>query len=48
MHERDDVGQQQGCRYVISEDLPHGQQIDSVQILNPFPVRPEVRGGRGE
>ena len=34
--------QQQGCRYVISEDLPHGQQIDSVQILNPFLVGPEV------
>lgn len=34
--------QQQGCRYVISEDLPHGQQIDSVQILNPFLVGPDV------
>jgi predicted nucleic acid-binding protein len=32
----------QGCRYVLSEDLQHGQQIDSVQILDPFIVGPEV------
>ncbi|MFM2059551.1 MAG: hypothetical protein RLY71_3936 [Pseudomonadota bacterium] len=32
----------QGCRYVLTEDLQHGQQIDSVQILNPFVVGPEV------
>jgi len=31
-----------GCRYVLTEDLQHGQQIDSVQILNPFIVGPEV------
>jgi predicted nucleic acid-binding protein len=32
----------QGCRYVLTEDLQHGQQIDSVQILNPFLAGPEV------
>jgi predicted nucleic acid-binding protein len=32
----------QGCRYVLSEDLQHGQQIDSVQVLDPFIVGPEV------
>jgi predicted nucleic acid-binding protein len=37
--------QQQGCSYVISEDLPHGQQVDSVQILNPFLVGPDVLDG---
>lgn len=34
--------QQQGCRYVLSEDLRHHQQIDSVQILDPFLSGPEV------
>jgi len=31
-----------GCRYLLSEDLPHGQVVDSVQILNPFLVGPEI------
>lgn len=30
------------CRLVLSEQLPHDQQIDSVRILNPFLVGPEV------
>lgn len=37
--------QQQGCRYLISEDMQHGQQVDSVQILNPFEIGPEVLDG---
>jgi len=36
------AAQAQGCRYLLSEDLQHGQQVDSVQILNPFLVGPEV------
>lgn len=32
----------QGCRYLLSEDLQHGQHLDSVQVLNPFLVGPEV------
>jgi predicted nucleic acid-binding protein len=32
----------QGCRFLLTEELQHGQQIDSVQILNPFTVGPEV------
>ena len=32
----------QGCRYLLTEDLQHKQIIDSVQILNPFLVGPEV------
>jgi predicted nucleic acid-binding protein len=36
------AAQAQGCRYLLSEDLQHGQRIDSVQILNPFLVGPEV------
>ena len=34
--------QQQGCAHVITEDLQHERTIDSVQILNPFLVGPEV------
>ena len=35
------AAQAQGCRYLLTEDL-HEQQIDNVQILNPFLVGPEV------
>ena len=31
-----------GCRYLLSEDLQHGQVVDSVQILSPFLVGPEI------
>lgn len=34
--------QQQGCTHVITEDLQHEQTFDSVQILNPFLVGPDV------
>lgn len=36
------AAQQQGCRYLLSEDMQHGQRFDSVQILNPFVVGPEI------
>ncbi|MBI5259299.1 MAG: PIN domain-containing protein [Burkholderiales bacterium] len=36
------AAQAQGCRWLLSEDLQHEQQIDSVRILNPFLVGPEV------
>ncbi|MFO1339982.1 MAG: PIN domain-containing protein [Burkholderiaceae bacterium] len=36
------AAQAQGCRYLLSEDLQHQQQIDSVQIINPFLVGPDV------
>ena len=39
------AAQQQGCAYLVSEDLQHGQQVDSVQILNPFLVGPKVLDG---
>lgn len=32
----------QGCRYLLSEELQHEQTIDSVQILNPFLIGPDV------
>jgi predicted nucleic acid-binding protein len=36
------AAQAQGCDYLLSEDLPHEQRIDSVQIVNPFLVGPEL------
>lgn len=39
------AAQQQGCRYVVSDGLQHGLQVDSVQILNPFEIGPEVLDG---
>jgi predicted nucleic acid-binding protein len=36
------AAQHQGCRYLLSGQLPHGRQIDSLQILDPFAVGPEV------
>jgi predicted nucleic acid-binding protein len=36
------AAQQQGCRYLLTEDLQHGQQMDRLQILNPFVVGTEV------
>ena len=32
--------QAQGCHYLLSEDLPHQQRFESVQVINPFLVRP--------
>jgi predicted nucleic acid-binding protein len=36
------AAQQQGCTHLLTEDLQHGQQIDSLRIVNPFQVGPEV------
>lgn len=35
------AAQQQGCAALLTEDLPHGQLIDGVTILNPFLTGPE-------
>ena len=34
------AAQQMGCRFLLSEDMQHEQQIDGVQIINPFLVGP--------
>ena len=34
--------QQQGCDRLLTDALPHDQQIDGVHILNPFLVGPDV------
>lgn len=36
------AAQQQGCSILLSEDLQHNQQLDSVRVLNPFIATPEV------
>ena len=35
---------QQGCGHLLSEDLQHGQQIDGVEIVNPFKSTPQQIG----
>ncbi len=32
----------QGCELLLTEDLQHDQQIDSVRIVNPFLIGPEL------
>jgi len=36
------AARQQGCAFLLTEDLQHGQQIDGVQIVNPFLTGPEL------
>jgi len=36
------AAQAQRCRFLLSELVPHGQWLDSVQVLNPFRAGPEV------
>ncbi len=35
------AAQQQGCGYLLTEDLQHLQQVDSVQIIDPFQLTPD-------
>src|SRR5574341_2108391 len=37
------------CRYLLTEDLTHGQILDRVQVVSPFEVRPATLDafGRG-
>ena len=35
------AAQQQGCSHLLTEDLQHGQQVDSLRIVNPFLLGPE-------
>lgn len=34
--------QHQGCRWLLTEDLQHDQQIDGIRVVNPFVVGPEI------
>jgi predicted nucleic acid-binding protein len=33
---------QQGCGWLLTEDLQHGQSIDGMQVVNPFLAGPEI------
>jgi predicted nucleic acid-binding protein len=30
-----------GCRYLLSEDLQHGQDLDGIVVVSPFRVEPD-------
>ncbi|MBN8505969.1 MAG: PIN domain-containing protein [Burkholderiales bacterium] len=36
------AAQQLGCTHLLTEDLQHDQQIDSLRIVNPFLTGPEI------
>jgi len=36
------AAQQQGCKWLLTEDLQHDQSIDGVRIVNPFVLGPEI------
>jgi predicted nucleic acid-binding protein len=36
--------QRAGCRYLITEDLQHGQEIDELTIINPFRESSKILG----
>jgi len=40
------AAQHQGCRWLLTEDLQHEQDIGGVQIINPFIVGPEALQGQ--
>ena len=35
------AAQQQACSFLLTEDLQHGQQIDSLRVVNPFMASPD-------
>jgi len=34
--------QHMGCTLLLTEDLQHDQRIDSVRLINPFKVGPDL------
>ena len=36
------AAQHLGCRYLLSEELPHEQHYGGVQVINPFKTGPEL------
>ena len=41
------AAQQQGCTILLTEDLQHDQQLDSLRIVNPFLEGPELLDSAG-
>ncbi|RMF83822.1 MAG: PIN domain-containing protein [Nitrospirae bacterium] len=38
------AARESGCRYLLTEDLQGGQEVDGVQVVDPFQCPPEVFG----
>ena len=38
----------QHCRYVLSEDMQHGQQIEGLEIISPFKIEPNELKNQSE
>ena len=36
-----------GCRYLLSDDMPHAQHVEGVQIIDAFLVEPAALGSVG-
>lgn len=36
------AARQQGCRFLLTEDLQHDQEIDGIRIIDPFLVGPDT------
>lgn len=41
------AAQQQGCAYLLTEDLQHDRRIEGLLIVNPFKVGPELLDASG-
>ena len=41
------AAREQGCRYLLSEDMQHAQHVEGVQIIDPFLVEPAALGWVG-
>lgn len=35
------AAQSQGCRYLLSEDMQHGRQVEALTLINPFLTSPD-------
>ena len=39
------AAQSMGCGFVLSEDLPAGQELEGIRVVSPFVTRPSELGG---
>jgi len=39
------AAQSMGCGFVLSEDLPAGQELEGIRVVSPFVSRPSELGG---
>ena len=41
------AAREQGCRYLLSDDMPPAQHLERVQVIDPFLVEPAALGSVG-